>query len=336
MLFDDIVGQEQVKEQLYGALVHDRVSHAYIICGEKGSGKKTIARQFATALQCESAYIEPWDRIPCGKCHSCKMALTYNHPDIITVNHEKPNTISVAEIRDQVVNDVLIKPYYGRKKVYIIPEAGKMNSNSQNAILKTIEEPPAYAVIILLAENREMLLPTILSRCVSLMMKPVAEKYVRAYLTERCEVSSDEAGVFAAFAHGNIGKAVQIARSESFIQTKNDTLDFLKRIDTMDASDLIALGKNISSQKENVDDMLDIILLWYHDVLMCKAAEDVGEEGLTFIRESGYIETRAERCSYAGIEKIFEAIQEIKVRLKANAALEVCLELLFITLRDHS
>lgn len=328
MRFEDMIGQEQVKEQLTGAITNNRVSHAYIICGEKGSGKKTIARLFAAALQCEASGTDP-----CGKCHSCKMAATDNHPDIITVRHEKPNTISVAEIREQVVGDVLIKPYYGRKKIYIIPEAEKMNSSSQNALLKTIEEPPEYAVIMLLAENREMLLPTILSRCVSLMMKPVDDKSVQAFLIERCDVSADDSRVYAAFAHGNVGRAVQMSRSEDFMQLKDSTIDFLRHVDAMDASELTALAKSISAQKESVGDMLDIILIWYHDVLLCKAAD---EEGLTFIRESGYIETRAESCTYAGIGKILKAISTTKARIKANAALEICLELLFITLRDNS
>ena len=327
-LFSDIVGQEQVKEQLGRAIEYDRVSHAYIICGEKGCGKKTAARIFAAALQCEKGGTEP-----CRQCHSCKMADTDNHPDIITVRHEKPNTIAVSEIREQVVGDVLIKPYYGPKKIYIIPDAEKMNINAQNALLKTIEEPPAYAVIILLAENREMLLPTILSRCVSLMMKPVSDKLVQAYLVERCSVGNEDAPVYTAFARGNIGRAIRISQSEEFIQMKEDTINFLQRVGEADSSELIAMAKGMAAQKESIYDMLDLILLWYHDVLVSMAAD---EEGLTFVSETGYIEARALRCSYEGIEKIFEAVKAAKIQLKSNASAEICLELLFITIRDNS
>ena len=139
--FSDIIGQDMIKEHLKGALASGKTSHAYIIHGEKSSGKEFIANLFAMALQCEEQGDEP-----CGECASCKQALSKNHPDIIRVTHEKPNTISVDDIRQQVNGDIVIKPYKGPKKIYIINEAEKMNVAAQNALLKTLEEPPEYAV----------------------------------------------------------------------------------------------------------------------------------------------------------------------------------------------
>ena len=109
--FRDIIGQEQIKEHLQAAISGDKVSHAYIISGEKSSGKEFIARIFAMTLQCEKGGIEP-----CQQCHSCRQALSDNHPDIIHVVHEKPATISVEDIRSQINSDVGIKPYSGPKK----------------------------------------------------------------------------------------------------------------------------------------------------------------------------------------------------------------------------
>ena len=159
--FRDIIGQEQIKEHLQNALETKKISHAYIINGEKYSGKEFIARIFAMALQCEEEGVNP-----CQKCHSCKQALSDNQPDIIRVTHEKPNTISVDDIRAQVNNDVAIKPYSSPYKIYIINEAEKMTVQAQNAILKTLEEPPEYVVILLLTTNVNSLLSTILSRCI--------------------------------------------------------------------------------------------------------------------------------------------------------------------------
>ena len=110
--FADIVGQEQIKEHLQNAIRLNKVSHAYIINGEKSSGKEFIARVFAMTLQCEKGGTEP-----CQECHSCKQALSKNHPDIIFLTHEKPNTISVDDIRTQINGDVAIKPYSGPKKI---------------------------------------------------------------------------------------------------------------------------------------------------------------------------------------------------------------------------
>ena len=178
--FKDIIGQEQIKEHLQSAISAKKISHAYIINGEKSSGKEFIAKVFAMALQCEKGDVEP-----CQECHSCKQALSDNQPDIIKVTHEKPNSISVDDIRAQINNDVAIKPYSSPYKVYIMNEAEKMTVQAQNAILKTLEEPPEYAVIILLTTNVNSLLPTILSRCVVLNMKPVADEKVRKYLMEQ-------------------------------------------------------------------------------------------------------------------------------------------------------
>ena len=167
--FKDIVGHKEAIQHLESAMKLDKVSHAYIINGEKGSGKKLLASAFAQVLQCERK-----EKDSCGECRSCRQAESGNHPDIIRIVHEKPNSISIDEIREQLVNDVQIKPYSSRYKIYIVPEAEKLTVQAQNALLKTIEEPPFYAVIILLTVNASTLLPTVLSRCVALNMKPVS------------------------------------------------------------------------------------------------------------------------------------------------------------------
>ena len=176
--FKDIIGHEQIIEHLQNAIKMDKISHAYILNGPDKSGKKMLAEAFAQTLQCEQHGIEP-----CMECHSCKQAVNHNQPDIIYVTHEKPNTLSVADIRSQLVNDVDVKPYSSRYKIYIVDEAEKMNQQAQNALLKTIEEPPAYAVIILLTTNADAFLPTILSRCVVLNLKVVSDDKIKKYLT---------------------------------------------------------------------------------------------------------------------------------------------------------
>lgn len=139
-------------------------------------------------------------------CRSCKQAIDHNQPDIIYVSHEKPNTIGVDDIRTQINNDVDIKPYSSRYKVYIVDEAQKMNQQAQNALLKTIEEPPAYAVIMLLTTNADSFLPTILSRCITLNMKTVKEDVIRNYLMKQCKIPDYQADVCRFFA-GKCGQS---------------------------------------------------------------------------------------------------------------------------------
>ncbi len=326
--FKDIIGQEQIKEHLHSALITGKISHAYIINGEKSSGKEFIAKIFAMALQCEKGGNEP-----CQECHSCKQALTANQPDIIRVTHEKPNTISVDDIRAQINNDVAIKPYSSPYKVYIMNEAEKMTIQAQNAILKTLEEPPEYAVIILLTSNVDSLLPTILSRCVVLNMKPVGDELMRKFLMEEMQVPDYKAEVCVAFARGNIGKAKALASSEDFESVKSEALSLLKYIQDMELYEIIAAIKKISEYKLEVNDYLDIMAIWYRDVLLFKATNDMNH--LVFREEIQALRKVATRSSYEGIENVIKALEKAKNRLNANVNFDLTMELLFLEIKEN-
>lgn len=327
--FGDIVGQQQIKEHLQNALSTGKISHAYIINGEKSSGKEFIAKVFAMALQCEEGSMEP-----CQECRSCKQALSGNHPDIIRVVHEKPNSVSVDDIRTQVNNDVAVKPYSSPYKVYIISEAEKMTVQAQNAILKTLEEPPAYAVILLLTDNVNSLLPTILSRCVVLNMKPVPDALVKEYLCSQLQVPDYKAEVCAAFARGNVGKAKMLATSEDFENIKAEALALLKYIQEMDLNEIVAAVKKITEYKLEIQDYLDICAIWYRDALLFKATRDMNH--LIFREEIQALRRTAQRSSYEGIENIIKALDTAKRRLDANVNFELVMELLMLAIQENS
>ena len=326
--FHDIIGQQQIKEHLQNALSTGKVSHAYIINGEKSSGKEFIAKVFAMTLQCEKGAAEP-----CQECHSCHQALSGNHPDIIFVTHEKPNSVSVDDIRTQINGDVSIKPYSRPYKVYIVNEAEKMTVQAQNAILKTLEEPPEYVVILLLTTNVKSMLPTILSRCVVLNMKPVADELVRGFLMRQMMVPDYKAEICVAFARGNIGKAKALASSEDFENVKSEALSLLKYINEMELSEIIAAIKKINEYKLEINDYLDIFSVWYRDVLLFKATSDINH--LVFREEIQTLRRTAQRSSYEGIERIIEALDTAKRRLDANVNLELTMELLILTIQEN-
>lgn len=326
--FKDIIGQEQIKEHLQNALSAKKISHAYIINGEKSSGKEFIAKVFAMALQCEKGGTEP-----CQECRACRQALSDNQPDIIRVTHEKPNTISVDDIRTQINNDVAIKPYSSPYKIYIVNEAEKMTPQAQNAILKTLEEPPAYVVILLLTSNVDALLPTILSRCVILNMKPVADEKVRKFLMQELQVPDYKADVCVAFARGNIGKAKALASSEDFENVKNEALSLLKYVRDMELHEIVAAIKKITEYKLEVNDYFDIMSIWYRDVLLFKATNNPNR--LVFREELGALRKCAQRSSYEGIETVIQALDKAKHRLDANVNFDLVMELLFLTIREN-
>ncbi len=326
--FTDIIGQEQLKEHLQNAISMNKVSHAYIINGERSSGKEFIAKVFATALQCERDGVEP-----CGECHSCKQAGSGNQPDIIFVSHDKPNTIGVEDIRAQINNDIAIKPYSSPRKVYIMNEGEKMTVQAQNALLKTLEEPPEYAVILILTANVDSLLPTILSRCVVLNMKPVADNKVKKYLMEDLAVPDYKANICVAFARGNIGKAKMLATSEEFEKVKEEAVTLVKYINDMEISEVVKAIKKISEYKFDVTDYLDILSVWYRDVLLFKATKDANS--LIFKDEIQYIRKVADRSTYEGIETIVKALQQAKRRLDANVNFDLTMELLLLTIQEN-
>ena len=326
--FKDVVGHKDILKYISSAVENNRVSHAYILNGERGSGKKMLANLFAMTLLCETG-----DNEPCGKCHSCKQAESGNHPDIIRVTHEKPNSISVDDIRTQVNNTVDIKPYQGPYKVYIIPQADMMTPQAQNAILKTIEEPPSYAVFLLLTENAETLLPTINSRCVMLKLCNIKDTLIKKYLMENLEIPDYKADMCTAFAQGNMGRAIMLANSDHFNEIREEAVQLLKHINEMELNEIVAAVKNISVYKLEITDYLDIIMIWYRDVLLYKATKEIDK--VVFKDQLQSIKEQARKSSYEGIELILESLEKAKARLKANVNFDLVMELLFLTIKEN-
>ncbi len=326
--FKDVVGHKDVIRYIQNVVKEDKVTHAYIINGEKGSGKKMLATLFAATLLCEKG-----GQDPCNTCHSCIQAESGNHPDIILVSHEKPNSIGVEEIRQQVNNTVGIKPYQGPYKVYIIPQADMMTVQAQNALLKTIEEPPEYAVVMLLTENADMLLATINSRCVMLKLRNIRDTLIRKYLMEKLMVPDYKADVCAAFAQGNMGKAIMLANSEHFNEIREEAVRLLQHVHEMDINEIIESVSRVSEYKLEITDYLDIIMIWYRDVLLYKATQDTARVVLK--DQIKYMKEQAKKSSYEGIELILKSLEKAKARLRANVNFELVMELLFLTIKEN-
>lgn len=326
--FKDIIGQESIKKHLQTAIKTGNLSHAYIINGEYGSGRQTIASALAKTIQCQS---KTDDTDACGVCTSCKQAESHNHPDIKYITHDK-TSISVNDIREQLSNDISIKPYSSEYKIYIIPDANKMTEQAQNALLKTIEEPPVYAIIILLTENCDSLLPTIRSRCVTLTMNPIEKDKICTYLENKFQLEPEQAQIAANYCQGNIGKAIRFASSSDFIEMKNQVLKLLKNLDSMDIASIIDTIKEFSTHKNDINDYLDLMLLWYRDVLMFKVTKDANL--LLYSDEYSAISEQATKRDYENIENIIAAIDKAKVRLKANVNFDVTIELMILAMKD--
>lgn len=326
--YDEVLGQDLIKKFFHNCIQTGNVPHACILSGEAGMGKRKLAQAFAEALLCERGGTEA-----CGVCHSCRQAAGGSHPDLIFVTHEKPASIGVKDVREQIQDTIVIRPYNGRYKVYIVDEGEKMTVQAQNALLKTIEEPPSYGVILLLTTNADSFLPTILSRCIQLKCKPVSDGAGKKYLMEKFQVPESRAEIYAAFARGNVGKMVELATSEKFQNMYDRMVGLLKNIKKMDISDLLSYIKELKDEETDIYDCLDFMQLWYRDILMYKVTRDVNL--MVFKNERNTINEICEKSGYDGLELILQAIDKARVRLNANVNQDLALELMLLTMKEN-
>ena len=204
MDFSGFLGNTDLKQRLSAAFRAKKTSHCYLLCGPDGSGKHTLAAILSAALQCE----EP--NAPCYHCAACRKILNGTHPDVITVDDPEKKTVSVELIR-RLQSDAYIRPNEGQRKIYLIPRAQDMTDNAQNALLKLMEEPPSYAVFLLLTNNAEKLLATVRSRCAELRLEPVSRQEALSWLRGQYPQQSPES-LQAAFLRsgGYLGQAAAL------------------------------------------------------------------------------------------------------------------------------
>ena len=325
--FSDIIGHEKIIEYFKRTISQKHVVSAYILQGEDRSGKLMLANSIAKALVCREM-----EAYSCCECHDCKQAESRNHPDIIYVGHDR-NMIRVDDIRSQINDTVAVKPYSADYKIYIVDEAEKMNVQAQNALLKTLEEPPEYVVIILLAENDQVFLPTILSRCITMRLQPVSDEKVAAYLREHFELDEHQIDVCTSFAQGKVGKARDLATSDEFSQLLSVMLDTVMRIDDMEEFEFGDIVKSVSEYKLQIYDFFDLMMIWYRDVLYYKATADVNK--LIFKDKIYDIKRQSDRSSYNGLEKIIKALEIARARIRANVNFDLTIELLLQTIKEN-
>ena len=319
-----ILGNEKVRNHLKESIIKNTVSHAYILAGDKGIGKEKIAREFAMRLICEN------NHIGCGRCPSCRQFLANAYPDFFYMDAESKESIGIDRIRENVVSDVAIRPYHGKYKIYVIDEADKMTVGAQNALLKTIEEPPEYVVILLLVRNMSLLLETIRSRCLKLLLSPVSNDRIKGWLCES-GVSDEIAGVLASYSNGAPGVAKGMAESEDFASIYEKNVEFLKNISEVGINEILNFIEELKKRTGGFKDFINFLRLWYRDICIIKLTKK--KENLIFIREESIIFRLSREYTLQKINSIIDLIDETEIRLNSNVSGDTVMELLFIGLR---
>lgn len=326
--YKNIVANETIIEHFKKAKRYEKIAHAYIILGESGSGKNLLAYSFAKSLQCENSTEEA-----CHKCESCIQVETFNNPDIKKLYPEKETSIGVDDIRKQINNDIQIKPYRYKHKIYIIENAERMTQQAQNALLKTLEEPPKYAVILLLVNNVDNLLSTIISRCIVLKIRAINKQSIKNYLIKQKEIIETKADTAAMFSKGSIGIALKLALSDEFIDMKDKCIKQIMSLNAFNTNDILNFIKEIDEYKSNIKEYLDLILMWYRDVLILKASGN--NELIIFRNEYDLLLNDVNRLTYNNINNNILAIEEAKIQLDSNVNYELTLEMMFTRIKEN-
>ena len=320
---DFILGNEKIRHHLRESIIKRSISHAYILAGDKGIGKSKIAREFAMELICDK-------NTGCGECPACRQFLAGAYPDFFYMDAEGKESIGIDRIRENIVNDVSIRPYHGKVKIYIIDEADKMTVGAQNALLKTIEEPPEYVVILLLVRNMSLLLETIRSRCIKLLLSAVSNDRIKRWLVDK-GTSEDLATVVASYSNGAPGIAKAMAESEDFAGMYNQNVEFLKKISEASINDILLFIEELKKRTGGFKDFINFLRLWYRDICILKLTKKI--DNLVFIREESIILRLSREYTLKKINSIIDLIDETETRLNSNVSGDTVMELLFIGLR---
>lgn len=322
--FEEIRGNTSLVEQLRRSAASGRSSHAYLFLGGAGAGKRLIANTFAKALQCEG------EKRPCDSCKSCHAFNHGNHPDVIYFQPLKNGkTYTIEDVREQLLETVDLKPFQYEKKIYIIEKADTLNIQSQNALLKTLEEPPAHAVFLLLAERAEAFLPTILSRVVVMKIRPLSAETIADYLMQAGHLA-EESHILSAYAQGRIGQALELVEDEGFREMRQDILGKLEVLPSMSEGDAYLLAKDFEVYKNDLR-FLDIMELWYRDLLTAKSLR---EEGHLIQRDKKDAIFRAAKEPAALLAKKAAAVRTARMRLAQNANFRLTMEVMLMDLKE--
>ncbi len=272
MGFKDISGQRVIVESLRNAIKNDMTTNGYIFSGSKGCGKKLMAFTFAMALNCTGSVS---DR-PCGVCSSCIRTGSGNHPNVEVVR-PTGQSIKIKQIR-QIISDASKKPFESGYKIIIIENAEKMTHDAQDAFLKTLEEPPANTVFILLAENHNLLLPTIVSRCQIYQFKPVDMKEMKDFIEGKYDYPTAEIEAAVRHSKGVVGKALEFLKDKESLKAREGFADILEEALMGNGSEALLLASAVVGDKEGAERFMEFSLVWFRDLMVYRESQEAHEQ----------------------------------------------------------
>ncbi len=316
-----VVGHEWAVELLERSLANGRTAHAYLLLGLPQIGKTTLALNFAQALNCLG------EEKPCGQCRSCLKIAHGNHPDVRVIEAVN-GTIKIDQMR-AVQREVALSPHEGRWKVYIIRQMERATTEAANCLLKTLEEPPTQVILMLTAGEIDQLLPTIISRCQVLNLRPLPISLVREALEERWEIDPEQARLLARLSGGRLGWAVRASEEAAILQKRERCLNEMIELMGQGRVERLRYAQRLSRHPDSLREVLDLWLSWWRDLLLVKGGSSTE---VTNVDREATLRSQAQSYSLTQVRDFVKALRAAVWQLDHNANTRLALEVLMLSL----
>lgn len=324
MGFSTVLGQNLLKRELLRQIRGNTLNHAYLIHGNSGLDPQGFAKVFAQGILC----MENQGEIPCGSCTACKKVLSNNHEDLGIYKEE---TLKVEDVRN-LEKDIHIKPYRSGKKIYIINHGEGMTPQGQNALLKTLEEPPSFGIILIVARSKESLLPTIQSRCQALGLKPVSREEIYDALKNTWGYEEEKARDAAKIAGGKINTALRFLEDEDYENRRKQLFYLYHEMRERGITESLEALDGLSVEKDQIEEVLDLSFSFFRDLLLYKALQS--PQRLIHGDQEKTIEAMGKSCSKEGILKALAEIEKMQGYTRANVSTKSILEMLVLNIHQ--
>lgn len=334
-----VIGQDRILSLLDYSLKTNTIAHAYLLVGPRHVGKRTLAFNLAQALNCDGP------ELPCGQCRSCQRILEGKHADVISISMnskiESAVTSNSLEHKTEIgIKDMLelqrmanLPPYEGKYKVFIIDDAEYLSTEAANSLLKILEEPPQRIAWLLLASEEERLLPTIISRCQRLELKPVPSERVQEILISSYDVDADKAKLLTQLCHGRLGWALSALANDDILEQRSQRIVKLSSLLPAGLEQRFAYAQELASQlsqnRRAGAEIIEIWLDWWRDLMLIKGG---CREAVINVDYERTLEEQARELSLSEIEGFLANLCLLQEEISMNVNPRLALEWLMLNL----